>query len=100
MNETKLKMTVDEALQFADEWTKGATFHADSQGWRAVCAVLAEEVRRIRAPREVDEEKEKSNFIYWYCNGNHNASTSVLNTALENILFEAWLARAKNDAAK
>jgi hypothetical protein len=43
----QVKMTVDEALEFADEWAKGMTFHEDSQGWRVVCAVLALEVRRL-----------------------------------------------------
>jgi hypothetical protein len=41
-------MTIDEALAFADEWAQGQTFHAGSQGWRVVCLLLAEEVRRLR----------------------------------------------------
>lgn len=41
-------MTVDEAIAFADEWTKGQTFYEGAQGWRVVCAVLAAEVRRLR----------------------------------------------------
>lgn len=44
----KLKMTVDDALEFADEWIRGHTIHENSQGWRIVCWVLAEEVRRLR----------------------------------------------------
>jgi hypothetical protein len=43
----QVKMTVDEALEFADEWAQEMTFHEDSQGWRVVCAVLALEVRRL-----------------------------------------------------
>lgn len=43
----QIKMTVEEALEFADEWSKGATFHEGSQGWRVVCMLLAEEVRRL-----------------------------------------------------
>ncbi|EKD40889.1 MAG: hypothetical protein ACD_74C00137G0007 [uncultured bacterium] len=43
----KLKMTIAEALEFADEWSQGATFHEGSQGWRVVCMLLAEEVRRL-----------------------------------------------------
>ena len=38
-------MDVNEALQFADEWTKGHTFYEGLQGWRVVCAVLAAEIR-------------------------------------------------------
>lgn len=41
-------MTVEEALEFADEWTNGHTFHDGSQGWRVVCMVLAKEVRQQR----------------------------------------------------
>ena len=41
----KLKMTIDEALEFADEWSRGMTLREDSQGWRVVCMLLAEEVR-------------------------------------------------------
>lgn len=48
----KLKMTIDEALEFADEWSAGQTFHEDSQGWRVVCMLLAKEVRGLRVDRE------------------------------------------------
>lgn len=65
-------MTVDEALELADEWTKGATFHADSQGWKAVCAVLAEEVRRGRKAY----------------------------TGLGSLSWEVEMPRVKNDAGK
>jgi len=41
-------MTIDEALEFADSWSRGMTIHEDSQGWRVVCMLLAEEVRRLR----------------------------------------------------
>lgn len=44
----KLKMTIAEALEFADEWSRGLTLHEGSQGWRVVCMLLAEEVRRQR----------------------------------------------------
>lgn len=54
-----LKMTVDEAIAFADEWSRGMTLHADSQGWRVVCLLLADEVRRLRgAPRPMASESE------------------------------------------
>ena len=39
-------MTIDEALEFADEWSKGLTLYEGAQGWRVVCMLLAEEVRR------------------------------------------------------
>lgn len=56
-------MTIDEALEFADEWSRGMTINEGSQGWRVVCMLLAEEVRRrvgnggelIAARRERDE---------------------------------------------
>ncbi len=44
----KLNMTIDEALEFSDEWIRGVTLHEGSQGWRVVCMLLAEEVRRLR----------------------------------------------------
>jgi hypothetical protein len=59
----KLKMTIEEALEFADEWSRGMTLYEGSQGWRVVCMLLADEVRRrfgiggelIAAQRERDE---------------------------------------------
>lgn len=51
------KMTIDDALAYADEWSRGHYFHADSQGWRVVCLILAEEVRRLRDVME-QESKE------------------------------------------
>lgn len=44
----KLKMTVNDAIEFAREWSRGMTYHEDSQGWRVVCMVLADEVNRQR----------------------------------------------------
>ena len=44
----KIKMTIDECLEFSDEWSKGLTLHEDSTGWRVVCMLLAEEVRSHR----------------------------------------------------
>ena len=43
-------MEVETALKFADEWTEGHTFYEGMAGWRVVCATLAAEVRRLRAP--------------------------------------------------
>lgn len=52
-------MSVDEALNHADEWVKGQTFYPGAQGWRVVCAVLAAEVRRLRAEIEAHESEYK-----------------------------------------
>jgi hypothetical protein len=49
----QVKMTVDEALEYADEWMQGMTFHEGSQGWRVVCTILATEVRRLREAKLV-----------------------------------------------
>lgn len=48
----KLDMTVDEALAFAEEWTRGMTLHAGLQGWRVVCLLLGEEVKALREENE------------------------------------------------
>lgn len=40
-SDADLKMTIDEAITFAAEWSRGMTLHADSQGWRVVCMLLA-----------------------------------------------------------
>lgn len=45
-------MTIDECLEFADEWVRGMTYHEGSQGWRVVCMLLAEEVRKMRSEGE------------------------------------------------
>ena len=42
-------MKTEEALQYADQWAEGHTLHEGSLGWRAVCATLAAEVRRLSA---------------------------------------------------
>lgn len=43
-------MTVDDALQLADEWTRGHTFYEGSDGWRVAIAILAAEIRRLKTP--------------------------------------------------
>ena len=48
----KLNMTIDECLAFADESIRGMTVHEGSQGWRVVCMLLAEEVRRLRGEEQ------------------------------------------------
>ena len=45
---TALKMTVDDALERADDWTQGLTLHPLSDGLRVGILVLATEVRRLR----------------------------------------------------
>ena len=45
-------MTIDEALEFADEWSRGVTIYPGAQGWRVVCMLLADEVRRLRSTAE------------------------------------------------
>jgi hypothetical protein len=49
----KPAMTIDEALEYADLWSKGITIREDSTGWRVVCMLLAEEVRRLRTPSNI-----------------------------------------------
>jgi hypothetical protein len=44
-----MSMTIDEALKFADEWSRGVTIYPGAQGWRVVCMLLADEVRRLRS---------------------------------------------------
>lgn len=44
-----VKMSIEECLAFSDEWIRGATLHEGSRGWRVVCMLLANEVRRLRA---------------------------------------------------
>lgn len=48
----RIKMTIDECLEFADEWSRGLTLYEGAQGWRVVCMLLAEEVKRLRPPPE------------------------------------------------
>jgi polyribonucleotide nucleotidyltransferase len=55
----QVKMTVDEALEFADEWMQGMSFYEGSQGWRVVCMVLASEVRLLRDAKSAFVDKEQ-----------------------------------------
>lgn len=54
----QIKMTIDECLEFADEWSRGITIHEGSQGWRVVCMLLANEVRRLRSENDMTKNKE------------------------------------------
>ncbi len=49
----RVKMTIEECIAFADEWSRGMTIHEGSKGWRVVCMLLANEVRRLRGERFV-----------------------------------------------
>jgi hypothetical protein len=60
----KLKMTIDDALNYADEWTRGMTIHEHSQGWRVVCLLLAEEVRRLRESRAEPQEQQNERSLH------------------------------------
>jgi len=46
-------MSISEALEFADEWTRGLTIYPGLQGWRVVCMVLAQEVRSLREKHDI-----------------------------------------------
>lgn len=62
-------MTVNEALQFADDATKGATFYDGMRGPLMTIAVLAAEVRRLREInklRPIDEYHEDHGFVLWW----------------------------------
>jgi translation elongation factor EF-Ts len=52
-------MTVDEALEIADECVQGMALHEGSKGWRVVCMVLASEVRRVRELKSSFVDKEQ-----------------------------------------
>lgn len=66
----KVRMTTDEAIEFADEWAKCATFYEGAMGWRVVCKLLADEVRRLRRGEFIckrcslrkDDEHPKADF--------------------------------------
>lgn len=75
-------MDVNEALQWADQWTEGQTFYEGMQGWRVVCAVLAAEVRRLQAvhPPSLDDETKKLQNLL-----SENARLSILNHLYEQI---------------
>lgn len=75
-------MDINEALQWADQWTEGQTFYEGMQGWRVVCAVLAAEVRRLQAvhqPSLDDETKKLQNLL------SENARLSILNHLYNQI---------------
>lgn len=45
-----MNMTLDQAIEQAEKFTEGATFHAGSEGWKAVMAVLLAEVKKNDDP--------------------------------------------------
>lgn len=73
-------MDVNEALQWAGQWTEGQTFYEGMQGWRVVCAVLAAEVRRLQAvhPPALDDKKHQRLL-------SENARLSILNHLYNQI---------------
>ena len=56
-----LKMTVDEAIEFAYHWSRGMTIPEGSQGWHAVCMVLAYEVQKLRRSIHATSGREQGN---------------------------------------
>lgn len=112
-SESDLKMTVDEAIAFADEWSRGMTLHADSQGWRVVCLLLADEVRRLRAPSAEAKElrrqirimqvaaerknKELDAMHYVWCDGGCNGGT---HRYAEGAITDELIARAERNIAR
>lgn len=59
----KLKMTVQEAIDFARERSRGMTLHEDSQGWRVVCMVLADEVERLQSQQPVVRDQLSLDYL-------------------------------------
>ena len=45
----QLRMTIDDALAAAREWTRGTTLHEDSDSPRVWCILMDEEIDRLRA---------------------------------------------------
>lgn len=45
----QLRMTIDEAIAAAREWTRGTTLHEDSDSPRVWCILMDEEIDRLRA---------------------------------------------------
>lgn len=93
----KLKMTIEEAIEFADEWSKGMTLHEGSKGWRVVCLLLAEEVRRL-TPIEVAAKKTVTAFE---AHGNAKQVSAAVPGDLQARcdMLKSWLveADASND---
>lgn len=48
----QLRMTIDEAIAAAREWTRGTTLHEDSDSPRVWCILMDEEIDRLRAKLE------------------------------------------------
>lgn len=47
------KITIDECLEYADSWGKNISIYETYAGWRVVCLLLAEEVRRLREEQTI-----------------------------------------------
>lgn len=98
-------MTVEEALTHSDEWTKGQTFYPGAQGWRVVCAVLAAEVRRLRAGMQKANEQAARFEREWYLRGDEierlrNALQRLIDVAEQCDSWESFPSKALEDAEK
>lgn len=67
-------MTIDECLAFADEWSCGMSQQEIAQRWRALCMLLAEEVRVMREMIEAAKAEEREAIFCsveqtWYAQG-------------------------------
>jgi alanine-alpha-ketoisovalerate/valine-pyruvate aminotransferase len=92
----KLAMTIDEAMEFADEWSKGLTLYEGAQGWRVVCMLLAEEVRRQRGI-----EAAAKNLVAQ--KGRHNTEIAykrLVDAMTHNASYPAQTPRKTNHAAR
>lgn len=90
----KLAMTVDEALDFADEWSRGITLHEGSQGWRVVCMLLAEEVRRMRGElQSIADMTDADNPASYRCDDREGCLDTVFSTATEALTPNASFSR-------
>jgi hypothetical protein len=77
----QVKMTIDEALEYADEWAQETTFHEESQGWRVVCAILALEVRQLRDAKSLGFRRDST--------GESEEENLTLNQQLLNVVRES-----------
>lgn len=51
------KMTVDEALEWVDDWAENELSSEQNKGWVIVSIVLAEEVRRLREAMDKESKE-------------------------------------------
>ena len=75
-------MDIETALERADEWAGGHKFHARAEGWRPAVAVLAGEVRRLRA--QVAELEYQNQHLRRASESSHETRDAVM---IENDLL-------------